>query len=263
MNKENNTEDKVSFISKIKKSFGDSVGKIDSKTDPIVGKYLYLVFKWLTIAIFIIAIPLFILFYQMSSIEDKYAFSFNGVSYDGTNYDKNDYSKEYYYSDIDESIDLFYDSAGTEYGIFDDTIIDPATIGGSETEVYLFYGIFNGDVASQVSSQNITFMDYYTTSTDPLIMDSFTITYFEDTLNSMTITDEIINDAESAKTAMREIFIPFGWLGSSSSIETNGIIISWTLVGIATLSGALWYWFSKYSEVELKDKKNKEKVSGK
>ncbi len=259
---QNNAEEKVSFKTKVSLGFSSGINAIDSKTNPIVGKYLYVIFKWLTLAILFVVLPLFVLLFQFGATEDGYVFSYDTVVAGDTDasgvatFLVNDtVSVSYDYDTIDDSIDLIYQNK----------IVDSIfSLQDDATNMYFFYGVFVNDyndwaieaTTPTLESYVVASEEWWTTvSTSP---DQKAL--FGEWLAAKTTTDDddsaatYVNDSALAKKAFREIYKPVSFTNSNEDILNIGLITGWTLVGVGILISILWFWFSKFSEVPLSEK---------
>lgn len=73
--------DSSSTFERMKSSFGSAIQSADDAVHPKTGKIVYLVFKILTILTFALGIPLFVLIYQFTIIDDAYTFENTDIVY--------------------------------------------------------------------------------------------------------------------------------------------------------------------------------------
>lgn len=143
---------------KIKSSFTNTIQSADDLVHPKAGKISYLVFKIMTILTFTVGIPLFVLFYQFSIIDDAYTFEDTPVVYSNSvsGIERSLFStQQFTYEAIDQSIaeiealsetETFEDLSQTNvfvtsYRSADDISIEIVDTYGSDTYSY-FYSIF-------------------------------------------------------------------------------------------------------------------------
>ncbi len=252
------SEEKISFRKKVSSGFSSGINAIDNKTNPVVGKYLYVIFRWTTIALFFLILPLFVLFFQFAATEDGYTFSYNSITLNSQGILTNEeISKTYDYEEIDSSINTIYN----EPSLFASTIF---AYQEADSGLYFFYGVFVGEfgaTAETTPSDYVTASQtwYTTVSADPE-------TSFNTWIASKTIDEAGSEDDAStyagrpdlAQEKFRSIFKPISITNDDDSVLNAGLITGWVLIGVAIITSILAFWFSKYSEVPLSNKKDKE-----
>lgn len=282
--KQDNSDKKLNFASKISSSFSSAINSIDSKINPKVGKYFHKLFKTLTFLLLIAVIPLFVLFYQFSMIDDVASFKTIYLSKVMTesleeSYISNSFEQTFTYEEIDKSIEDSYNTDSFVNTIFDTSI--------NEGEVRLFYTYFVSFDPSKISESA-----YYETSILPIddsiqSMKDINIPVSEGevpiSLSELFGKPESVEPKEvlaykigqrngespmnyenvdAAQKGFRTAFGVSGATTKDEKVSKIGFIVSWSLLGAAVLTWILTFWFSKFSEVPLKSKKNGEEKNG-
>lgn len=263
LDKESKDSSSITF-EKVKSSFTNTIKSADDLVHPKAGKITYLVFKIMTILTFTVGIPLFVLFYQFTIIDDAYTFENTPVVYDDGTVQRSLVStKQFTYESIDQSIaeiealennnDTF-DSLSdtnvfkTSYYVKDGEIVFADENTSGETTYAYFYSIF-ADTTSLPLDQWATNADTAT------VFSSFTKEMF----NTFLIENssyETITSSSDAKAAFRTTYPPQKYIDNQNDdIFKNGAIAGFVLVGFGIIFGLLWFWFSKFANVPLKSTK--------
>ncbi len=256
---QNGSEEKVSIKTKISSGLSSGIDAIDSRTNPVVGKYLYVIFKWTTVALFFLVLPLFILFFQFAATEDGYVFTYDSVVVSDSVWVNAEVSDSHDYQEIDAAIDLIYENR-IEESIF--SKVDEST------GIYFYYGVAEGGYQQWASTlpdpATAAFEGYVTASQTwwETVSDSTAdqATLFGTWIAAKTTTDEddtaetYANDKGLAKTKFREFYEPTLMTNNDEDILNIWFITGWVIVGVGVITSILWFWFSKFSEVPLSDK---------
>ncbi len=252
-----NSEEKISIKKKISSSFSSGINAIDNKTNPVVGKYLYVIFKWSTIALFFLILPLFVLFFQFSATEDGYTFSYNSITLNSQGILINEeVSKTYDYEEIDSSISTIYNEPSS----FDSTIFATQEDSG----LYYFYGIFVGEFGATAETNPSDYITasqtwYTTVLADPEVaLNTWIASKTIDEAGSEDNATTYAGRPDLAKEKFRTIFKPISITNDDDNVLDAGLITGWVLIGVAIITSILSFWFSKFSEVPLSNKKDKE-----
>ncbi len=261
---------------KKKSSFSSFVSKMDDKVPEKTGKRIFLTFKWLTMLIFFIGIPLFTLIYTFSILEDGFTFETQMVQKEAFHGEEinsvHTISRTFTYEDIDISLEKVYDNKDLKNTIFIDTVInsnvDESKVTKKSTDLYFFYSVFT---AKEFSNNEYKVSDYINYEESPIDDKDF---WSEDyKINPQNLITEYIyknsvgwnkdtqkvENSSDAKKAFRDMFPPKVFVKSDSNVRQNGVTIGWILIGIGTLTFILMVWFSKWSKVPLKEKNKGEK----
>ena len=258
----NEEESKPGFFKKIKSSLGKAVNKIDSKTNPKTGKIIYVTSRWLTIASFVIVIPMFVLFYQFAMIENGTTFNYTGVDAYTTSegtviYDSKTFTASYTYEEINNSIDIVYETGSFENTIFYDTVqeANPSNSTLTDEPIYFFYGVSNGgyNFGETITDEEEYFNDSTTTPATTGAREIFAMDLANLTLTPDDEQADYLTDVAYVKDTFYKFFGVESFTTDNDTFATAGLITSWTLVVVGMLFLFSTLWFSKFSEVPLKE----------
>ena len=279
-NEENNSSNQQESISDLeideedlsekssKNPMSGMVLAIDNKTNPKAGKTLYKFFKWATILIFVLAIPLFMIVFSMTNLDEIYTFKGIISEQVGSQYKEKEITEVFDYDDIETSIEDIYDG---------DLVIKADNIfltQESETGTYIFYSLFAGEFEindlNQVEIMNsdgtttwISYLDYDENQQDVAIFNE----YLDKPSFSRWITsisteydDPTSITSEQAIETFKIVFPSSSGMLTENADEISklGNIIGWSLIGLGILFSLGWMWFSKFSNVSLKKDSSEE-----
>lgn len=272
--KSSTSEKKITkHFNNLKQKTSKTISDIDAKTNPKHGKILYLVSKWTTILIFIIVIPLFVLFYQFSINVDKYTFSANLVLSQETPVKdvlretpmimEVDYTVNYDY--IDSSIQEVENlDSNQKFSDLDSNNLFLTTCfyNNDDNEVNFEQWSSTGDSVPfffayvyTPTSSNYTYENWQADAKVwPTIFtkDDFNQKLGFDAANA----EPSVSDVQSQ---FRKQFPPQGGLNYDENVSQTGSIVGWVLIVFGLITSLLWFWFSKFSQVQISKPKKTSK----